>query len=318
MINRCVIDIETIPKDEYVPEEFDGEKPEKLVISKPQRPEDTKWEDVPFSKSIKDDDKQEDYRQKKQISMDLQRDKQYEADLKKYEKEVAKHDKLVRDYDFKQDQFMLEDLDFYKKRSLNFYANQVVSISVKINDNPTQNFSGPEETPILTQFCEYMFGNHQGPETVWLTVGHFIRGFDIPAIKAKLQRLSTYMKLNHPLSQNIYSSVLTEAWFLPEVKPFVTGIPSAFDLYWHLEQPSQKIKLEDGRTSYGQSLDNILKFYGFPGKEDISGGDVYDLWCDGRIDLISKYNIDEVDQMAALYDTLDFPWSHQVDYRMNK
>ena len=110
-MKRVVLDIESVPKNDYVPAEYPEETPTK--------------KDVPEHGSMKDPDK-----------------------IIKWKANM--YSKMQEEYDEKFQKFMTEDMETYKRQSLNFNTNQIVSISVQINNNPVQNFSGAEEGPILS------------------------------------------------------------------------------------------------------------------------------------------------------------------------
>ncbi len=267
-MKTIVIDIETVPRGEYSPAEYNEEIP--LI------------ENTSPSKAIKDSVKQEAYVAKK-----------FESEITKYNKD---HDK-----------FMDADMQAWKKRSLNDKTCQVISIAVKTMDKSVQVFAGPDEHENLIGFMCWLDDLDVAfKDILWL--GHNIIGFDFPILKSKIMSQywhydTQYQELAQMFLREPY---FLPDWATKYPHKFIPWkkkqeVPPVFDFMHHLPAVTASFTDSEGKTRNGTSLDIILRHWGLKGKEGCDGSDVYSLWCDGDIETITEYNKDEVEQMEQLF-----------------
>ena len=320
-----VIDIETIPKGEYNPAEYEIEFTEVCTaIASPSPEPEISLEDVPDSGNIKDEIKQLEFRQKKLIQMNKARVVKFQAEIKKYEKATAtaqaKYDKAEEKYNKDADKFMDADMKDWKGRSINDKTSQIISISVKLGDNHVHTFSGADEhTNLIGFLCWFSDLDVDIRDILW--VGHNIigkRGFDFNQMRSKLMSQHRFYEdpygdlarehLNHPLFLPDWASEYPPRFIT--WKPIdKQEKPVACDFMHHLPSCPSTFVDKEGKTRTGKSLDVILQHYGYKGKEGgPDGSDVYDLWCDGDLDTIVNYNKDEVEQMAEMFKNLPLWW----------
>jgi len=263
-MRTCIIDIKTVPRGEFTT----------VDIPEPD------YTEIKASSRLKDPIK---------IKEDISR----------------KTEKARTEYEIAISTGMKEQEEQFKRRSLNDKVNQIVSISVKIDSNPVQSFTVSDEVLLLHHFCEFMIGSVPDSFKGFLWLFHNGVGFDIPVLRSKLLRQSKSD------STGLIQHLLRDPFFLPEgskyphkfieYKPVEQqSAPLVFDFMYHLPGTDARFVDKEGDTCTGKRLDHILKYYGLQGKVDVTGADVYDLYNDGRIDLISEYNKDEVQQMYDL------------------
>ncbi len=276
-----VIDIETVPRGEYTPQEYKEVEP--LI------------EDIAPSKAIKDPEKQEAYIEKK-----------YASELIKYNKDF--------------DKFMVADLKAWKRRSLNDKTSQIISISVKLGDNHVHTFAGEDEHSNLIGFlCWFSDLDIHIKDILW--VGHNIigkRGFDFNQMRSKLMSQSRYFDVEYRqlADEHLMHPLFLPDWVSEYPHKYITWRPIdkqekpvVFDFMHHLPSCPNTFTDKEGKTRTGTSLDIILQYYGYKGKQGgPDGSDIYDLWCDGDLDTIVNYNKDEVTQMAELFKSLTLWW----------
>lgn len=263
-----ILDIETVPKGEYTPQDYKEKEPT--------------LEGIQPSKAIKDPLKQEAYIAKK-----------YESELQKYNKDFDKH--------------MDADMKAWKRRSLNDKTCQVVSISVKTPGKSVQVFAGPDEHENLIGLLCWL-DDLEGAMKDIQWVGHNLAEFDIPILRSKYMSSywhfdAPYQEMCTAFLKEPYFLPEWCSKYPPKYLPWKNVQESVhlFDFMYHLPSNQATFIDKEGETKTGVSLDIILKHYGLKGKEGVDGSDVYALWCDGDIDTIVEYNKDEVEQMEKLY-----------------
>lgn len=285
-MRTIILDIESVPKGEFIPQE----------IPEPN------YSEIQASSRLKDPIK---------IKEDI----------------AHKTEKAKKEYEIAISTGMKEQEEQFKARGLNETQNTVVSITCQLNGCEPVNFSSDNEYRNIHNFCEYIMGNVIDENEHWLWIGHFFLKFDIPHLARKMQSYGAFQKTQGNYN-NIFDALREMPFFFDDNPyPFLKGksdhhrksyIPKHYDLYLHSPGTENKYVDDNGDKKTGKSLDCMLKYSGFTGKVDVDGSDVYDLYNDGRLDLIAQYNISEVQQMYDWFYWNSEWWSSNVWDQVDK
>jgi len=166
----------------------------------------------------------------------------------------------------------------YKKQALSYIEGRIHTIGFKIGTDPVGVvFHHDNEAMVLKGFEEAVvnaFKEHYGNDTAYGTtlVGHNIRLFDIPFLWLRAQKYGCHklLRIIGATPDDIkFIDTMMVACVTDKYKGFV-------------------------------SLDNACKFFGLPGKGDVTGADVYDLWKAGKDQEIADYCADDVQKTHDL------------------
>ncbi len=142
---------------------------------------------------------------------------------------------------------------------------RIICIGFAIDDEPTRTLVG-EEAQVLNAFFEALQS-----ERYARLVGHNILGFDIPLIYHRA----------------VINCIVPHKAFHMGYKPWTDD---AYDT----------AKQWAGHRDY-ISLDKLCRLLGIPGKGDLTGADVPNLYAAGEIDKIATYCADDVERTRAIY-----------------
>jgi len=145
---------------------------------------------------------------------------------------------------------------------------QIVCIGYAIGDSPVETLTGPESV-ILEEFFKDLSG------LIHITlIGHNIISFDIPLI----------------YHRSIINGIQPNGAFHMAYKPWDGR---CFDTMTEWAGSRDRIP-----------LDKLCKLLGLPGKGDVDGSQVPQMYADGRIDEIRTYCAQDVERVRSIYHRL--------------
>jgi len=168
--------------------------------------------------------------------------------------------------------------DAWKKQALSYIDGRIHSIGFKIGTDPTGVvFSGTDEQSVLKLFeLEVIksFNNHYQNDTIYSTtwIGHNIKTFDLPYLwlRARKYKCDRLLQVLGVMPDNIkFLDTMMVACVTDKYKGMV-------------------------------SLDKACVMFGLPGKGDVSGKDVFDMWQAGKDQEIADYCVDDVQKTHDL------------------
>ncbi len=160
----------------------------------------------------------------------------------------------------------------YRDQALNSMQGQIICIGLLSDDIPewaTISIETPDkEKYLLEQFINTIRTNDE-------IVGHNILGFDAPFIFHRCLKYS--------------------------IKP-----PLQFRTLKHEMLHDTMLMFDPFRWKQYYSLKDIAAFFDIPKNNDITGGDVFDLYQKGAFDKIRKHCLDDIRVMKQVYERLNF------------
>lgn len=168
------------------------------------------------------------------------------------------------------------------KTSFDGGAGQIVVIGWAIEDTGPQSVQVEDTWPhsevqMLRSFFAKLTSLHSTSGTRPVLIGHNHVGFDIPFIWKR----AMVHNIKPPL------------WFPRNPKPWSDGIVDTMTLW-------------DSQQRAGGSMDRLCRILGIPGKDGMSGADVWPAVRDGRIDDVAEYCRGDVDRTRAMYRRMVF------------
>lgn len=164
----------------------------------------------------------------------------------------------------------------FRKRATSSLTAKVVCLGYALGDSEPEVLTGTEQE-IISGFNALL--NRYGQQKVSLPiVGHNIIEFDIPIIFHRAIKFQQVSLVNYILGINHYQ-----------------GRDNIFDIMreWNLMSYRKYTKLDD-----------IATFLGIPGKGDIDGSKVWDLWKDNKFQQVYDYCMDDVILTRNIYKRL--------------
>lgn len=160
------------------------------------------------------------------------------------------------------------------KTSFNGAHGSIVCLGFAWNDaepdSYTQDAAGRDEKTILTMLSEYLTATRPSFEQP-VIVGHYVANFDLRFIWQRAFVLG----------------VKLPAWFPRDPKPWAGNVHDTMAMW--------------GGASGSISLDNLCRALGLPGKGNIDGSQVADLWAKGERDTIAAYCRDDVERVRRVH-----------------
>lgn len=163
------------------------------------------------------------------------------------------------------------------KTSFDGGLGQIIAIAWAIDDGPVEWLYSPTTSPegskeLLIDFFQDLKHFHSDKPTL---IGHNIAGFDIPFL----------------WKQAVVYNVKPPFWFPKNPKPWDSGI------YDTMTQWDSKNFV---------SMDKLCKILGLPGKEGITGADVWPMALEGKFEEIGAYCAKDVERTRTLYKRMTF------------
>ncbi|HDY66606.1 MAG TPA: hypothetical protein ENH85_02315 [Candidatus Scalindua sp.] len=165
----------------------------------------------------------------------------------------------------------------YKKRALSYIEGKIFCIGFKIDDDPTDVVWDNDEANVIQGFEKKLvdaFYERFKTSTIHkcTLVGHNIRHFDLPYLWLRAMKYECKQLLK------------------------VIGIrPDDIDF----EDTMMVVCVTDKYKGMA-SLDKACALFGLPGKGDVDGSMVYDMWKAGKYQKIADYCKEDVDKTYAL------------------
>lgn len=175
----------------------------------------------------------------------------------------------------------------YERCSFDGALNHIVCIGLHIEGLKPVTFSGEgenamkDELLLNSEFFNYLDENISQTFEAPIWVGHNIIGFDLKIIKQRSMVLNLQPHACIPFN--------SKPW---DMNPFDTMVR------W------------DNKNSV--SLDKISKAFGFEGKGDVSGKDVYPMWKAGKIKEICEYCAEDVSLTRKVYHRMTYQQLKEV------
>lgn len=153
----------------------------------------------------------------------------------------------------------------YHSAGLDAATGEIICIGCKIDDNETHVYTGTEYDVIEDFFCQLL---SLGTRTPIAFAGHNVKSFDLPYIwrRAKVLGITIPRVFPAPL----------------DIKPWSEDILDTMTLW-----AGQRDRI---------SLDKLCKVFGIPGKDDVDGSMVWQMYQDGKIEEIAEYCKSDVDK----------------------
>lgn len=168
------------------------------------------------------------------------------------------------------------------KTSFDGGVGQIVCVAWAIDDaEPTslqvRGLGAAEEAAMLAALFNAMHIAHSTSGTRPVLIGHNHVAFDIPF----LWKRAMVHGIKPPL------------WFPRNPKPWADSVVDTM-LLW------------DSTQRAGGSMDRLCKILGIPGKDGMTGADVWPMVQAGRLDAVSAYCRDDVERTRALWRRMEF------------
>jgi predicted PolB exonuclease-like 3'-5' exonuclease len=163
------------------------------------------------------------------------------------------------------------------KTSFDGGLGQMIAIAWAIDDGPVEWLYSPNTSlegsrELLIDFFEDLKHFHSDRPVL---VGHNVAGFDLPFIR----------------KQAIRYNVKPPFWFPKQIKPWQDNIYDTM-LQW------------DAKNFI--SMDKLCKILGLPGKDGITGADVWPMALEGKFEEIGAYCAKDVERTRSLYKRMTF------------
>jgi len=168
------------------------------------------------------------------------------------------------------------------KTSFDGGVGQVVCIGWAANDEPPTSLqvgdlTRHEEVEMLAEFFDAMALLYRNSGTKPVLIGHNHIAFDLPFLRKRC----------------IVSQVKPCFWWPNAPKPWSDAVADTM-LLW------------DATERKGASIDRICRLLGIPGKEGMSGADVWPAVQEGRIDDVAAYCRGDVERTRAMFKRMTF------------
>lgn len=172
--------------------------------------------------------------------------------------------------------------DAYLKTSFDGGAGQIICIAWAMDDKPVEytfggNLEASTEAGLLSCFLGGLDKLHRTHGTRPVLIGHNHIAFDIPFIWKRA----------------IVHNIKPPFWFPRNPKPWAESVEDTM-LLW------------DATQRAGGSMDKICRALGIPGKDGVSGADVWPMAQRGEFQKIADYCAADVERTRQIYKRMTF------------